>query len=121
MRSSFKLALIGAAFLGLLAGSTGATRAQEVTLKLHHLLPPVAHGHKNMLAPWAKTVEDASGGRIKIDIYPAMQLYSSCPSCTRAPSPQTWRSTISCSVTATNSPTTKSSPCTSTPDSYFTR
>jgi TRAP-type C4-dicarboxylate transport system substrate-binding protein len=60
--------------LGLLAGSTGVAKAQEVTLKLHHLLPPVAHGHKNMLAPWAKTVEDASGGRIKIDIYPAMQL-----------------------------------------------
>ncbi len=74
MRLSFKLALIGAALLGLQAGSTGAAKAQEFTLKLHHLLPPVAHAHKNMLVPWAKKVEDESGGRIKIDIYPAMQL-----------------------------------------------
>jgi TRAP-type C4-dicarboxylate transport system substrate-binding protein len=74
MRSSFKLALIGAAFLGLVTGSAGVAAAQEVTLKLHHLLPPVAHPHKNMLAPWAKKVEDESGGRLKIDIYPAMQL-----------------------------------------------
>lgn len=74
MRSSFNLALIGAAFLGLLAGSAGAANAQEFTLKLHHLLPPIAHAHKNMLVPWAKKIEDESGGRIKIDIYPAMQL-----------------------------------------------
>jgi TRAP-type C4-dicarboxylate transport system substrate-binding protein len=74
MRSLFKLALIGAAFLGALATSADAAKAQEVTLKLHHFLPPVAHAHKNMLAPWAKKVEEASGGRLKIEIYPAMQL-----------------------------------------------
>lgn len=74
MRSLFKLALIGAAFLGALATSAGAAEAQEVTLKLHHLLPPVAHAHKNMLVPWAKKVEEESGGRLKIEIYPAMQL-----------------------------------------------
>ncbi len=74
MGSSFKLALIGAAFLGLLIGAAGGAKAQEFTLKLHHLLPPVAHAHKNMLVPWAKKIEDESGGRIKIDIYPAMQL-----------------------------------------------
>lgn len=51
----------------------------QVTLKLHHFLPPVANGHAKMLAPWAKMVEEGSGGRIKIDIFPAMQLGGTPP------------------------------------------
>ena len=47
---------------------------QEIVLKAHHLLPPVAFGHSAMMAPWAEQVEKDSGGRIKIDIYPAMHL-----------------------------------------------
>lgn len=65
------LAGVGIAIAATLAGPAGA---QEVTLKLHHLLPPVAHAHKNMLVPWSEKVMKESGGRIKIDIYPAMQL-----------------------------------------------
>ena len=59
---------------GAMAGLACAASAQEVTLKLHHLLPPVAHAHKNMLAPWAERVGKASNGRIKVEIYPSMQL-----------------------------------------------
>ncbi len=70
---NMKIALAGAV-IGIVAALTGPANAQEVTLKLHHLLPPVAHAHKNMLAPWAEKVMKESGGRIKIDIYPAMQL-----------------------------------------------
>jgi TRAP-type transport system periplasmic protein len=50
-----------------------------VTLKLHHFLPPVSNGHAKMLAPWAKMVEQDSGGRIKIDIFPSMQLGGTPP------------------------------------------
>ena len=46
----------------------------EYTLKLHHMLPPASNAHSNFLEPWAKKVEEESNGRIKIDIYPAMQL-----------------------------------------------
>ncbi len=71
------LAAIGAALgLGLAGGAAGA---QEVTLKLHHLLPPVSHAHKNMLVPWAEKVNKDSAGRIQIDIYPAMQLGGAPP------------------------------------------
>ena len=70
---NMKFALAGAV-MGAAAAMSGAVNAQEVTLKLHHLLPPVSHAHKNMLAPWAEKVAKESGGRIKIDIYPAMQL-----------------------------------------------
>ncbi|UCH74857.1 MAG: TRAP transporter substrate-binding protein [Rhodospirillales bacterium] len=66
------LAAITAALGAALA--VGTATAQEVKLKLHHLLPPVSHAHKNMLVPWSEKVKQESGGRIQIDIYPAMQL-----------------------------------------------
>ena len=70
---NIKVALAGAV-IGTAIALAGPAGAQEFTLKLHHLLPPVAHAHKNMLVPWAEKVMKESGGRIKIDIYPAMQL-----------------------------------------------
>ena len=54
--------------------SLPAIAEPEVTLKLHHLLSPKSAAHSKMLAPWAKRVEEASGGRLKIDIYPSMSL-----------------------------------------------
>lgn len=54
-------------------GATGA-QAQEVTLKLHHFLPPPSVAHAKFIKPWAEKVERESGGRIKVEIYPAMQL-----------------------------------------------
>ncbi|RDJ27191.1 C4-dicarboxylate ABC transporter [Bosea caraganae] len=58
-----------------------ATRAnaQEVTLKMHHFLPPVSNGHAKFLKPWADKVAAESGGRIKIDIFPSMQLGGTPP------------------------------------------
>ena len=46
----------------------------QMTLKLHHLLPPKAPAHTQMLAPWAADVEKAAGGKVKIELYPAMSL-----------------------------------------------
>jgi TRAP-type transport system periplasmic protein len=57
-----------------------SARAQAVvTLKLHHFLPPISNGHAKMLAPWAKKVEADSQGKIKIDIFPSMQLGGTPP------------------------------------------
>lgn len=53
--------------------------AQEVTLTLHHFLGPKSPAQTRMLEPWAKSVEDASGGRIKVEIYPAMSLGGKAP------------------------------------------
>ncbi len=60
----------------LLAAKLGAAAAfaQDVTLKLHHFLPPQAIAQTEFLEPWAEKIAAQSGGRIKIDIYPAMQL-----------------------------------------------
>lgn len=48
--------------------------AQEVTLKLHQLLPLKATIPAKFLQPWIKKVESESGGRIKVEHYPSMQL-----------------------------------------------
>ncbi len=69
-------ALAAPAFL---TGSFAARAQAPVTLKLHHFLPPVSNGHSKMLAPWAKAIADDSQGRIKIDIYPSMQLGGTPP------------------------------------------
>src|ERR1700730_12379656 len=48
--------------------------APQVTLKLQHSFSSVSSGHDKFLAPWARKVEAESGGRIRIDIFPSMQL-----------------------------------------------
>lgn len=58
----------------VLIGAAGAAQAQEVTLKLHQLLPERATIPAKFLIPWAAKVEKESGGRIKIEHYPSMQL-----------------------------------------------
>ncbi len=71
-----------AATAGLLAAPAiiRSTRAQaQVTLKLHHFLPGVSNVHTKFLVPWSKKVETESGGKLKIDIFPAMQLGGAPP------------------------------------------
>jgi len=60
---------------GLLAvGVAQGAAAQEHQFKLHHFLSAVAPAHSQMLAPWAEAVEQNSGGRVKIEIFPSMSL-----------------------------------------------
>jgi TRAP-type C4-dicarboxylate transport system substrate-binding protein len=56
------------------AAGLGTVAAQEVTLKVHHFLPPPSTAQKQLIEPWAKRVEEQSNGRIKVEIYPSMQL-----------------------------------------------
>lgn len=69
---------IAVAAAALLTG-VGATLAQEVSLRLHHFLPAGAPTQQSFLAPWTQRVLAASGGRLRIDIYPAMQLGGTAP------------------------------------------
>ncbi|WP_300587903.1 TRAP transporter substrate-binding protein [Marivita sp.] len=70
-RSFVKTALLGAvAALGV----SNAAYAQEVTLRLHQFLPPPAPVPAQILKPWGTMVEEASGGRIKIEHFDAMSL-----------------------------------------------
>jgi len=53
--------------------------AQQVTLRLHQFLPAGAPVPKNFIEPWARKVEADSGGKIKIELYPSMQLGGTPP------------------------------------------
>ena len=70
------LTCFGAAAVAALSTGLMGTNAlaQEVTLRLHQFLPPQANVPKNIIMPWIEQVQEASGGRIKIDHFPAMQL-----------------------------------------------
>ncbi len=57
-----------------LFGMSAAAHAQEFTFSIHHFLSPKAPAQKVLIAPWAAAVEEASGGRIKFEIFPAMSL-----------------------------------------------
>jgi TRAP-type C4-dicarboxylate transport system substrate-binding protein len=56
-----------------------AAAAQETTLRLHHFLPAVSNVHRFFLQPWAQKVQAESGGKLRIQIFPAMQLGGAPP------------------------------------------
>lgn len=70
-----RTALHAGAALGLgLAGLGRSAVAQEpIKLRMAHFLSPMAPAQKMLFEPWASRVEKDSGGRIKCEIYPAMQ------------------------------------------------
>ncbi|MFN5446246.1 MAG: TRAP transporter substrate-binding protein [bacterium] len=57
-----------------LLGLAGTPLAQVVTLKVHHFLPPASTTHKNFIVPWCEKIAKESAGRLKCQIYPAMQM-----------------------------------------------
>ncbi len=64
--------LIGATATAITLAS--AAMAQEVTLRLHQFLPLQATIPAQAIQPWIEKIEAESGGRIKIEHYPSMQL-----------------------------------------------
>lgn len=68
----FTRTLLAAALYG--AASFSSAPAQEVVLRLHQFLPMTDSVPQNGLIPWSETVEQQSGGRIKIEFYPSMIL-----------------------------------------------
>ncbi|MDH5540246.1 MAG: TRAP transporter substrate-binding protein [Rhizobacter sp.] len=70
MKTRLKI-LLGA--IALTAGAQAAVAA-DVTLRFHQFLPPQANVPHLAIEPWAKKVEKDSGGRIKVQLFPSMQL-----------------------------------------------
>lgn len=71
MKLTLKTTLIGALAFGLTAG---AAMAQDVTLRFQHFISPKGSVPHYFMQPWADKILEESGGRLKIEIYPAMQL-----------------------------------------------
>ncbi|MGE5766613.1 MAG: TRAP transporter substrate-binding protein [Bacteroidota bacterium] len=67
------------AALCLAAVAAPRAEAQEITLRLHQMLPPQAAIPAKALVPWIEKVQQDSGGRIKVEHYPSMQLGGAPP------------------------------------------
>jgi TRAP-type C4-dicarboxylate transport system substrate-binding protein len=66
-------------FLGAIAGTASLAAlpramAQSSTLRFHQMLPPQATIPAKAIKPWADKVEKESGGRLKVQLFPSMQL-----------------------------------------------
>jgi TRAP-type C4-dicarboxylate transport system substrate-binding protein len=64
----------GAAAAALGAPHLAGLAQQSVTLKFHTFMAPMSNVWLTMHKPWMEKVEKDSGGRIKFEGYPAMQL-----------------------------------------------
>ena len=70
-REFLKTTAVGTA---MLAAMPGAALAQEVTLRLHQFLSPVATVPAKILKPWGERLAEASDGRLNVQHFDAMSL-----------------------------------------------
>lgn len=74
MLKTFHAAAFAATAVAAMTAGAAIANSQEVTLRLHTLLPTVAAPPRTFLIPWTKTVGKASKGRLKVKFFPSMQL-----------------------------------------------
>jgi TRAP-type C4-dicarboxylate transport system substrate-binding protein len=60
--------------LTILGGQAQAAQNKPIELKFAHFLPPNHFLVTDGFEPWAKAVEERSGGRVKVTFYPAQSL-----------------------------------------------
>ncbi len=73
MQSSLTLrSTVAAALLAL--GVSHASAQETITLRVHHFLPPSANAQVKIIEPWCAKINQESAGKLKCQIYPAMQL-----------------------------------------------
>ncbi len=73
MQPRHRIRLVAAALAGALC-ATLPVQAQEVTLKVAHFWAPGAMAPTKVIAPWCDKINKESGGKLKCQMYPAMQL-----------------------------------------------
>ncbi len=61
------------------AGAAGQAQAEQIVLKVHHMLPPTSNPQVHMIQPWCDKISKESNDRLKCQIYPAMQLGGTPP------------------------------------------
>ncbi|WP_428698989.1 TRAP transporter substrate-binding protein [Stappia sp.] len=78
MIGKFMTTMVAATAIAAVAGMSA--QAQDVTLRVHQMLPMQAAIPAKAITPWIEAVEAQSGGRIKVEHYPSMQLGGAPPS-----------------------------------------
>jgi len=74
MVAVFLALILAASFLVNGEAQAAPTKDKPMELKFAHFLPPNMFLVTDGFAPWAKTVEERSGGRVKVTFYPAQSL-----------------------------------------------
>lgn len=74
IRRIFAHALLVLLAAGVFCGLLNAAAAEPITLRLHTFNSPKSIAVRQFLQPWAAEVEERSGGRVRIEVFPAMQL-----------------------------------------------
>jgi len=57
----------------------GTASGHGVTLKVHHALPPDSVFHTQFLVPWTQKLEQESGGRLRVHLFPALGMGGATP------------------------------------------
>ncbi|WP_422371675.1 TRAP transporter substrate-binding protein [Hoeflea sp.] len=78
-RNFLKSAAAAAIAVSALGLTSAGSFAQEVTLRMHQFLPPQANVPAEILIPWAEQIGEASGGRMKVEVFSAMSLGGTPP------------------------------------------
>jgi len=77
VHNTFLTRWVIAASLALAAG--GGAHAQQVVLKVHHMLPGTSNPQAHLIEPWCDKINKQSNDRLKCQIFPAMQLGGTPP------------------------------------------
>lgn len=59
---------------GLVLSAATSARAETVILRISHFLPPTSPAQKQVIEPWCERLGQETGGQVKCQIFPAMQL-----------------------------------------------
>jgi TRAP-type C4-dicarboxylate transport system substrate-binding protein len=73
MRHAWMLVALALAIVGFPLGSAVA-QDKPIELKFSSWVSPVHGHHTQVMVPWAKMIEEKSGGRLKVTIYPGSTL-----------------------------------------------
>lgn len=64
----------GSVTAAILCALLNTADAEPVTLRVHTFNSPKALAVRSFLVPWAEELEERSGGRVRVQVFPAMQL-----------------------------------------------
>lgn len=74
LHTSIRFPILRLSAVAALALQAFSADAADLVLRFHHMLPAKATIVEQAMLPWAKAVEEQSGGRIDIEFYHGMQL-----------------------------------------------
>lgn len=70
----YGVAVCAAAVAFALPGEPASAQQSPIVIKIHNFHSPRAGANTRLMNPWAKRMAENTGGRVKVEVYPSMQL-----------------------------------------------